>query len=321
MPNGATDDLDTPRIVVDETSFDFRSLTLEQLEDNLDLFNEALGELLHSEHTVATSPFCVEYECRDATTLSEFLFSPNPDVGRDTRLRCGILLERCPDWDEWVKDACTTVSLDGEPARDAYTIGFALTMTTRGRAAACLMFPNGRSAGWSPVHGDVGQESVFFFADAARLPWFWRGLFASEAKDEHAFFSLAREAFPELCLHPDLTFRRFDGGYVILRDHLVRVLAALNDHFGHALAEHQGIPHNVQAAMGQHGVDLSPESPNTRTSERLMRLRDVDFEGVTYRCEWHAKLERHRNRVHFTLPAMGPSGRILVGLFIDHLDT
>ncbi len=72
--------------------------------------------------------------------------------------------------------------------------------------------------------------------------------------------------------------------------------------------------------MGQYGVDLSPESPNTHASDAFMRKRYVAYEGSRYCCEWHAKIERHRNRIHFTLPAAGPAGRILIGIFTEHLD-
>ncbi|MGH3693297.1 MAG: hypothetical protein ACRDRX_04730 [Pseudonocardiaceae bacterium] len=51
-----------------------------------------------------------------------------------------------------------------------------------------------------------------------------------------------------------------------------------------------------------------------------MRKRYVAYEGSRYCCEWHAKIERHRNRIHFTLPAAGPAGRILIGIFTEHLD-
>ena len=50
-----------------------------------------------------------------------------------------------------------------------------------------------------------------------------------------------------------------------------------------------------------------------------MKQRDAVFEGKTYRCEWHSKIEPHRNRIHFFPPPVG--SEIVVGLFVDHLDT
>ncbi|OEV31786.1 hypothetical protein AN219_02990, partial [Streptomyces nanshensis] len=60
---------------------------------------------------------------------------------------------------------------------------------------------------------------------------------------------------------------------------------------------------------------------NTRAKEKVMRQRDVEHGGETYRCEWHAKQHPARNRVHFTLPEQQLDGRILIGIFVDHLDT
>ncbi|HWS32165.1 MAG TPA: hypothetical protein VN408_05410, partial [Actinoplanes sp.] len=79
-----------------------------------------------------------------------------------------------------------------------------------------------------------------------------------------------------------------------------------------------GISHEVQAALGRHHFDVSMESVKTRSSEKLMRLRDVTVGDTTYRCEWHIKIERHRNRIHFWV---GPRDTIVVGLFVQHLAT
>jgi hypothetical protein len=62
------------------------------------------------------------------------------------------------------------------------------------------------------------------------LPEFWRTLYALEKIGEAEFFDLANRAFPQLIFNPDLTFRRFDGGYQDLLPEVVRHLAVLNDH-------------------------------------------------------------------------------------------
>lgn len=81
------------------------------------------------------------------------------------------------------------------------------------------------------------------------------------------------------------------------------------------------IPDKVQAELGRFGVDLSPESTNTHANPSAMRQRRVRHEGEEYVCEWHAKEHPARNRIHFTLPDQRLGGRILVGIFVDHLDT
>jgi hypothetical protein len=102
---------------------------------------------------------------------------------------------------------------------------------------------------------------------------------------------------------------------------VVTILAALNDRFADEYRRCKGQPNEIQAAMGRYHVDLSPESPNARASQRLMRQREVSHSGMTLRCEWHAKLERHRNRIHFSTPNDELDGKILIAIFADHLDT
>ena len=68
------------------------------------------------------------------------------------------------------------------------------------------------------------------------------------------------------------------------------------------------------------GIEVSIEG-NTRNSESLMRLRDVEFRGQTHRCEWHSKIEPHRNRIHFCVIDNMAETRILIGIFTEHLPT
>ena len=53
----------------------------------------------------------------------------------------------------------------------------------------------------------------------------------------------------------------------------------------------------------------------------MMRKRDVEYEGIIFRCEWHAKLKREINRIHFSVPSDELAGKILIGVFVSHLDT
>lgn len=50
---------------------------------------------------------------------------------------------------------------------------------------------------------------------------------------------------------------------------------------------------NVEKVGTRLGIPMSNEG-NTRSSERLMRQRDVLVNGRTYCCEIHTKIEPHR---------------------------
>ncbi|MQY29478.1 hypothetical protein [Nocardia aurantia] len=64
-------------------------------------------------------------------------------------------------------------------------------------------------------------------------------------------------------------------------------------------------------------VVCSPESANTHANRAAMRRRTVRFGDRSIVCEWHAKLEPTRNRVHFAIE----EDRVYIGLFVDHLPT
>ncbi|MGH3795131.1 MAG: hypothetical protein ACRDSP_09600 [Pseudonocardiaceae bacterium] len=318
MPGATSGDF-WPRVVVDEASFDFRKLPDEDVERGLEQFNDALDALRRDGQAPAVYSDYHSVECRDGMELVQLLYARATDVDPDVCRRTGVLLDRCQEWDNGAPAGCMPIDLRETPI-PAFSAGYALAMGLGGRAVGCLVFPTCPRRGLLTLNSELSTVEVAFFAEAPEVGRVWLHAFTLEDVPEYEFFAVAMFAFPRLVFHPDLRFGKFDGTYAALRDPVVRILSALNDHFPRVLAERQGIPYDVKAAMGQYGVNLSPESPKTHASEAFMRTRYVTYNETRYCCEWHAKIERHRNRIHFTLPADGPAGRILIGIFTDHLD-
>lgn len=273
---------------------------------------------------MATAELWYAHACLDGCELVQFLHErggPGDAVSPDIRRRTAVLMDRCRTWEEST-DIPDSVTVAGQARDLAWTLGHAVRRTLDGHTTACLVFPaDGAPAGWQPVTSRAGSTELYFLRSADQLTAFWRGLYEREDVSPHAFRVLAADAFPSLVLASSLSFRKFDGVYRELRTWVVRVLTVLNDHFADAMERHAGVADGVQAELGRFGVDLSPESPNTRAKAAVMRQRDVAHEGETYRCEWHAKQHPARNRVHFTLPEQRLGGRILIGIFVNHLDT
>jgi hypothetical protein len=315
VPSAAT--IDANRIVLDESSFDFRGLPDSQIERYLDDLNHTLLVL---RGTVASAPMWDGFECLDSCELYRFLTGEYPStVSRDTRILSHTLIDRCVEWDPGVPHIDTTVTIgDGDPMT-ALSVGYALAMWLAGFGIACLVFPRVPYRGPVSVTGARGSHEVFFFQDPSELAAFWRSLFAFESIPEHNFFDMAKIAFPQLVFYPALSFRHFEGSYLDVRDRVVTALGGLNDYFAHEFREQKGLPASIQTAMGRYHVDLSPESPRTRGSSALMKEREVVYNGQRFVCEWHAKLERHRNRIHFSEPSASLNGRILIGIFTSHL--
>ncbi|GAB2875108.1 hypothetical protein [Streptomyces mayteni] len=325
MPGAAGDD--RPRFVVDESSFDFRDLDEERLTDLLDDFCDTLEEL-GERWVIAVSSWWTETECTDGQPLFEVLYENGvPRPGRDARLRMVRLMDRCPEWSPDLIGLPDRVELAGNARDMAWSIGYAWRHSRDGHHICCLVFPRPGPRGWQPVTATTGEPptpvvaDVHFLAAHSAYGEFWRSLFSREDVTEQDFLVRAREAFPGLAFADSLTFRKFDGTYQDLRDWVVQALSVIHDHFADALRGQVGIPHQVQAVLGQHGMDVSPESSKTRASGKLMKQREVTHEGEVYSCEWHAKKERHRNRVHFSLPDQRLEGRLLIGIFTDHLPT
>jgi hypothetical protein len=279
---------------------DFRGLTDDQIELHLDRLADAIEGLREpGGQAVACPPMWDAVECLDGCQFYQFLSRERTStVDRDTLVRSFTLLSRCPEWvaDD---DAETTVTITGERPVLALSVAYALHSALSHRGVACLVFGGSSRQGFLEVRGAREAAEVYFFADAADLMPFWRHLFEFEDVAECDFFALCGDAFPQLVMHPDLSFGKFESAYRDLRTRVVTILGGICDHFVEACRRCHGLPREIQAEMGGHHVELSPESPNTRGSERLMRLRRRDYEGNTFTCEWHAKVEPGRNRIHF----------------------
>lgn len=254
-------------------------------------------------------------ECRPGVALYELLTSD--ELPRDCRVRAYGLLDKCSRFDSdpaFVVDPALEV--DGVEI-ESYALA-AIAQRRRARSAVGALALVARCGPGRVVVKDATDEGPAFVVtdDGSRIT-FYRGIFEIEDTPEAQFFEVARRAFPRLRFAPNLSFRRFDGTYASLREQVVEHLSALNDRFREALEAAHGMSHEVSAAVG---IDISIEG-ETRGSETLMRLRDVEYQGQVYRCEWHSKLEPHRNRIHVHPGDEGTEGCVLIGIFVDHLQT
>jgi len=106
-------------------------------------------------------------------------------------------------------------------------------------------------------------------------------------------------------------------------------LADLNDHLPKVLkAEKEG----AAIAKRFHALsefEISPESPKTHKNKKAMDKRSVVFKKVeigkvkygtvTVSCEWHLKIRKTTDRIHYYNHTQ--SNRIWIGIFTAHLPT
>jgi hypothetical protein len=176
-------------------------------------------------------------------------------------------------------------------------------------------------SGWCRVDREQDSVAMHILSDPAAVTGFWRGVLIHEPPTEQDFFDLVGTAFPGLLFASSLQFNKFGGDYHEVLAWLVKLLGAVSDHFAKAVANHQGDRNRTIAQFSAMGLDISPESPNTRRNKQAWKQRMIIFEGSEYRCDWHGKRLRNMDRVHFSLPIEEYGGKVLIGEFVDHLDT
>ena len=241
-------------------------------------------------------------------------------LDRDHSFRLLNLLGRCVAWNSGAAaDDDSQIVVDGRRCKGK-GIAWARERALRQNWTAVITTPHRFATGVHTV--DKPSQSlpadVYFAASIDAHPGFFRLLYEWENVPSSEFFEWARLAFPRLEFAAGISFRRFQGTYRILRPNVVEHLGRINDMFPELYAAQNGMPSEISSRLG---IDVSMEGSNTRRSESLMRLRDVEFRGQVYRCEWHSKLEPHRNRIHFCLISNMGETKILIGIFHQHLNT
>lgn len=251
------------------------------------------------------------------TFLSELLHAE--PVVRDAALLAMSGLDKAIAWDtdpELMVDPA--VEVDGAAWESYAAARCADVQGDDGQVLACVTLGHCFAAGLHSVRrADGTVEQVPFLVAPGDGVHLARRRLVVETRNEAEFFALTDSAFPGLIFAMEVTFRRFDGTFSGLKCAVVDHLVALNDHFS---ATYQAEAGNLGKVATRLGVAMSNEG-NTRSSERLMRQRDVVVSDRTYRCEIHTKIEPHRNRIHFHPGDQHSGGKLVVGIFVSHLDT
>jgi hypothetical protein len=314
--------LENIRFLVDEESLDCNGLSSERLNADIARFADCLVDLRELEaeeedakRTGLTSGWGA-IPCWGGDDLAMVLTGDRVD--RDVGALLLGLLDKCTDIDDAAESVNPEVTVAGTGA-ESYGIALAHKGQTLNPAIALAVVTLAHRCRSGILQVDSGGScgDVAFVTDVSDERWLWRLMFEVEDAPEAKFFDVARRAFPRLWFAPTLTFSGFDGGYPELRPKVVHHLSCLDDGWTEIYEEENG---NSERITPRLGIDVSRESGKTRTSATLMRARDVEFDEMTYRCEWHSKIERHRNRIHFH-PASDGLSRPLIGIFCNHLPT
>lgn len=320
---------DDYRVVVAEECFDWREMTDSGLREALDTLAEVLQPFADGRKAAFMEP-AYDVECRRSVALIDALYSPDGGLPRDKRVLLQQLLSKCRRVDPGEGDLPQPVRVADGPWREpSWGTAHALARAAEGRAMSCLLVPYATEpdwpSGWLSITRttEAGQDEVkmHVLRRPDDTPGFWRGLLTHENVPAERFFTFIEEAFPRLLFADSLRLHHFKGTYADVLPWLVKLLGALDDHFARTLAECGGDQTQVIRRFGALGLDISPDSPNTKKNAKAWEQRNVGFADGIYRCEWHGKRLWDRDRVHFSLPIAAYDNRILVGVFVGHLAT
>jgi len=86
-------------------------------------------------------------------------------------------------------------------------------------------------------------------------------------------------------------------------------------------ADETARPTNKIIAQRFHGfgIVIAPENPDVFLNRRCREAREVKAGGLSLYCEWHVKLEPHRNRIHVHPPIPTTDNKFIVGVIDEHL--
>jgi len=313
---------DDYRVVIDENSLDWRELTMDELREALDTFADLLQPMADGRH-VAFMSTAYGVECRTGLCFTDLPYTPYPEVPRDARVRLARLLDRCVVVEPDENDLPQPIRIEGvEYAEPSWGLSHALARSATGRAMSCLVvLYASRRSGWTIVDCWAGKLNMHFMSRTYDVPVFWRQVLTLESTSESTFFALKSLAFPNLLFATDLNFHGFNGRYPDVLPWVVKLLGAVSDQFADTITHCRGDHNQVIAQFDALGLEISPESPSTRKNSRAWAQRLVNYEKVPYRCEWHGKRLWNHDRVHFSLPIAELGNKVLIGIFVDHLDT
>lgn len=307
-----------------EPSWEAYASRLEKFFDRLDVARER-GEPYQASREL------LEQAIGSGKRLHEVLWSEL--LSRDVRERAAAHFGRMSYWDDERDYVSLDAVIEHEPVFSP-SAALAAQLSARGDVVSCVPLP-GRWQRRVEVVVEGQSAMVWFVVDEPTHRGWLRHALASAGNDASALRRLAPHAFPDLWFHSEVWdgLRHFEGGYDRVREALHRFLSLLDDEGAWIFSDRSAallrsessageLPVTrrlIQQRFGAHGLDVAPESPDVANDRAQRRARERTIGGRALYCEWHFRIERHINRVHFHEPVPESNGRVVVAIFHSHL--
>ena len=311
----------TIRLVIEETSWRFDGIPaadcIEALEALLDRIDDAYADGHDS---------CYSEDLFDVFVLEDKRFfdlcgddSPLP-IPIEVRERIASIFGRIQKWQDISLPDHFDVRVGTEPMQFAPSIAWAHPRSVEQPLdrPACLVFAPVRADGCFPVTVNDVTRDVWFIAGRPSYNKYFRALIEQFSGSPQEMESLSQSAFPELEFRPGCFggIKDMSKPYKELAKPIVHHLGTLNDEGARIFG---GPRERVAAEFGAFGIDISNENGNTKNDDEALNERTKIVGGQEVQFLWHMKLERHCDRIHLHPGRVSAGGRIMVGIFCNHL--
>jgi hypothetical protein len=237
-----------------------------------------------------------------------------------------------PNWPEGIGESL--ISVNCAEAVENNDLAWVHHSIRAGRPMACLSL---RERGKCETISSQGRASVHWVNSENEHRTFWRDAIDIEGDNEAVLERFSPHAFPDLYFYNNVWrgLSRLAGGYSAIRTQLRRYLSTLDDYGAWAFtfpppalspdeavtAESDVQPSSQIIERRFHGLnlDMAPENSNVYADGQCRRAREVTLGNRTLYCEWHGKLERHRNRIHVHKPVPEADEKVVIAFFHEHL--
>jgi hypothetical protein len=311
------------RFVVDETSWIFDGVEPETCIDALETMLDRLDDARELGHGCCYSEDLFSVAVRDGRTFYELYDADSPIViPPDVRQRIAVAFNHLPVWQElsdpWPNSFDAFVGEGGVEYAPSIAWAHAQTLLSAASAVACISHGVRRESGLVDVTVSSRRAPVWFVSQPRDCERYFRWLIVKSTANSDEMEALSASAFRSLDFVAGSFngIRRMSKPYVSLVPVIVRHLAALSDEGKRIFS---GPRDRVAAEFGPFGVDISDENGNTKSNQRARAERTLVVNGETRIFWWHSKLERHQDRIHICPEKIREGGRILIGIFCDHL--
>jgi len=236
------------------------------------------------------------------------------------------------EWPSGVEDAM--ISVGGAPTAQNEDLAWIHHGLRSGRPMACVTLGSDYVTNSTSAAGSVEMHVVSSEVGRRR---FWQAAIKIEGDSLVSLVNFASHAYPDLYFVDGVLSDadHLAGGYLASRQRVQSALALL-DAWGYwaftqpgpAIAPTDIVPSTagkhpnnqlIEHRFNGFGLMAAPEKPDVRADRSSREAREIVIGGRALYCEWHIKLEPHRNRIHFHAPVLESGNKVVIGVIHEHL--